>query len=303
MQHRFAYVGTDLQDLYGIDAVHIGEATRMSDAYFQGGDAKAALSALTNAPDGVLASAETVNDFQLQPGDRINLRLLSLRDHQYHTVPFHFVGVVREFPTAPRDSFLVANASYIGQQTGSNAAEILLLRTSGDPVGVAEAVRDATKSVPGMKVMDIGSTLKLISSSLTAVDLGGLTRLELAFAILMVPGSAGVVFALNLADRRRVLVILSALGAKRRQIGAFIWSEGLLIFVGGSAIGLLTGFAIAQMLVRLLTGVFDPPPQSLVVPWPYLALLILSTLVATVAAVLAAQAAAQAAVTEGLREL
>ena len=33
MQHRFAYVGTDLQDLYGIDTAHIGEATPMSDAF------------------------------------------------------------------------------------------------------------------------------------------------------------------------------------------------------------------------------------------------------------------------------
>jgi putative ABC transport system permease protein len=35
MQHRFAYVGTDLQDLYGIDPAHIGSATRMSDAYLR----------------------------------------------------------------------------------------------------------------------------------------------------------------------------------------------------------------------------------------------------------------------------
>ena len=119
----------------------------------------------------------------------------------------------------------------------------------------------------------------------------------------MVLGSAGIVFALNLADRRRSFVILSALGARRRQIGAFIWSEGLLIFAGGSAVGLLTGFAVAQMLVKLLTGVFDPPPQSLNIPWAYLALLISSAFAATAAAVLAAQAAAQVSVTEGLREL
>ncbi|MHB1250362.1 MAG: hypothetical protein ACYCZL_13350, partial [Polaromonas sp.] len=32
MQHRLAYVGNDLQDLYGIDAKRIGEVTRISDA-------------------------------------------------------------------------------------------------------------------------------------------------------------------------------------------------------------------------------------------------------------------------------
>jgi putative ABC transport system permease protein len=39
MQHRFAYVGNDLQDLYGIDAARIGRATSMSNAYFESGNA------------------------------------------------------------------------------------------------------------------------------------------------------------------------------------------------------------------------------------------------------------------------
>jgi len=45
---------------------------------------------------------ETVTNYQLNMGDQINLRLQSGSDHQYHVIPFHFLGVVREFPTAPR---------------------------------------------------------------------------------------------------------------------------------------------------------------------------------------------------------
>ena len=105
MQHRFAYVGADLQDLYGINAATIGRAARLSDAYFANGNAKTTLDALRSIPDGVLVSDETVTDFQLQPGDLINLRLQSAADHQYHVVPFHFIGIVREFPTAPATPF------------------------------------------------------------------------------------------------------------------------------------------------------------------------------------------------------
>ena len=50
MQHRFAYVGTDLQDLYGIDPATIGRAATMSDAYFGSGDAAATLAALARHP-------------------------------------------------------------------------------------------------------------------------------------------------------------------------------------------------------------------------------------------------------------
>ena len=67
MQHRFAYVGNDLQDLYGIDPAHIGEATSMSNAYFGGVTRRSRSGA---QPDGVLVSDETANDFQLRPGDR-----------------------------------------------------------------------------------------------------------------------------------------------------------------------------------------------------------------------------------------
>ena len=42
---------------------------------------------------------------------------------------------------------------------------------------------------------------------------------------------------------------------------AFLWSEGILIQIGGGVIGIAFGFGVAQMLVTLLTGVFDPHPK------------------------------------------
>src|SRR4029077_940193 len=48
MMHRFAYVGNDLQDLYGINPRTIGTATPMSDAFFQGGNATGVLAALAS---------------------------------------------------------------------------------------------------------------------------------------------------------------------------------------------------------------------------------------------------------------
>lgn len=102
MQHRFAYVGADLQDLYGIDPVAIDDATDFPDAYFAGGKAANVLATLAETPNGVLVSQETVQDFQLSVGDTINLRLMNIADHQYHPVPFTFIGVTREFPTAHR---------------------------------------------------------------------------------------------------------------------------------------------------------------------------------------------------------
>ena len=305
MMHRFAYVGSDLQDIYGIDPKLIGKATKMSNAYFAGGNARATLMALSQNPDGVLVSEETKKDYQLHQGDLLRLRLQFGSDHQYHVVPFRFIGVVREFPTAPTDSFLVANASYIAKMTGINASEIILIRAKNNinPAILAKRIEKMVSSIPGVKVTDIGSTQKVISSSLTSINLRGLTRLELVFAVLFVMGSTGLILALGLNERRRNFAILEALGAKNKQLGAFIWSEGILMLSGGMVIGTLLGFGVAQILVKVLKGVFDPPPEHLIVPWGYIIILVLAATVSTIIAVGAIKKISHKPVVEELKKL
>ena len=49
----------------------------------------------------------------------VRLRLQLSSDGTYQVISFAFVGVAREFPTAPHDSFIVANATYVVWQTGT----------------------------------------------------------------------------------------------------------------------------------------------------------------------------------------
>jgi putative ABC transport system permease protein len=303
MMHRFAYVGNDLQDLYGIDPRNIADATDLSNAFFANNDAKGSMQKLASQSDAVLLSQETVNDFQLKLGDVINLRLQNAKDHQYHPVPFHFVGVVREFATAPHDSFILANASYVGAQTDDSAREIVLIRSAIPPAQLAERIKPIAATLPGARVTDLGSVLKTISSSLTAVDLHGLTWIELSFAILLIAGASGLVLGLGMIERRRDFALLAAMGAKARQLGAFLWTEGLIILGAGIVLGFITGFGIAKMLVKVLQGVFDPPPETLFVPWTYLIVLIVAGVVSTVAAVMIARAVTQRRAIEALRTI
>ncbi|MDT4919137.1 MAG: putative transport system permease protein, partial [Pseudonocardiales bacterium] len=166
IQHRYAYVGTDLQDLFGVDPQTIIAGTRLVDAYFTGASATDLVGGLAARPDGLLVSQETVRDFQLQPGDLVRLRLQNSTTQQYTEVAFHYIGIVTEFPTAPRDSFLVANASYIAAQTGNGSSGTLLVTTDGaSPPAVAARVRDTVGSTA--TVTDIGATNRLVGSSLT----------------------------------------------------------------------------------------------------------------------------------------
>ncbi|MGZ4129108.1 MAG: FtsX-like permease family protein, partial [Actinomycetota bacterium] len=282
MQHRFAYVGNDLQDLYGIDPATIGATTPMSNAFFGNGDAAATLATLAANPDGVLLSDETVHDFQLTIGDTVRLRLQLASDGAYHVIPFTFVGIAREFPTAPHDSFIVANAAYVARRTGTDSVQTLLVRTTGSPMAVADQVRTLLGPSSGATVQDIVTQQRVTLSSLTAVDLHGLTRLELTYALLMAAACSGLVLALGIAERRRSYAIASALGARSGQLAVFVWSEAVFVVGMGIALGVMIGWGIANVLVKILTGVFDPPPSGLTVPWAYLGIALGLTVAATI---------------------
>jgi putative ABC transport system permease protein len=285
VQHRFAYIGPDLQDLYGVRPATIASATALQDTYFQGGSARALMDQLAAHPDSVLVSAETVKDYQLHPGNLLNLRLQDSRTRQLTTVPFHYIGIVNEFPTAPKDSFFVANATYIAQQTGSNAVGAFLVDTGGqNTTAIAQRIRTLVGT--SATVTDIARTRSTIGSSLTAVDLAGLTRVELAFALLLAAAAGGLVLALGLTERRRTFAIAAALGATGRQLHGLVAAETSTLALGGVVAGAGIGWALSEVLVTVLTGVFDPPPDVLTVPWPYLA-----AVTVTVVAALATAAA------------
>ena len=283
IQHRFAYVGADLQDLYGVRPDTITSVTALQDSYFPGSTAAQTMAKLAAQPDSILVSSETVKDFQLSLGDALKLRLQDSRTKQSTTVTFHYVGIVKEFPTAPRDSFLIANASYVAAQTGSDAVGAFLVDTGGGQ-STAVAGRVQTALGPSVKVTDIANTRSLVGSSLTSVDLAGLTRVELAFALLLAAAAGGLVLALGLVERRRTSAIVTALGASRRQLLGAVLAESAIVTVGGLIAGALTGWALSGTLVRVLAGVFDPAPSALSVPWIYLGTVGV-LIVATIAAV------------------
>ncbi|MBL7552134.1 ABC transporter permease [Frankia sp. AgB1.9] len=269
VQHRFAYVGPDLQDLYGVRPGTIRHATALRDSYFSGGTAAGLTHLLAAQPDAILVSAETVRDYQLAPGDALTLRLLSSGSGQRVPVRFRFVGVVSEFPMAPKDSFFVANADYVARQTGDAATGAFLIDTGGrNASAVARAV--ASLAGPSATVTDITTVRHSVGSSLTSVDLAGLTRVELAFALVLATAAGGLAFGLGLSERRRTFAVITALGARPRHLRAMILSEAAAVSLVGVLAGAAAGTGLSFMLVKVLTGVFDPPPSALAVPWAYL---------------------------------
>lgn len=287
IQHRFAYIGADLQDLYGVRPATITSATALQDNYFPHATARGLMATLAVKPDSILVSAETVTDFQLHLGDPVTLRLIDGATHQPRQVTFHYVGVVTEFPTAPKDSFFVANAGYVAAKTGSDAPGAFLVDTGGrDTADVASRIRALVGT--SASVTDIATARTSVGSSLTSVDLAGLTRIELGFALVLAVGAGALVLALGLAERRRSYALLTVLGARSSHLRAMVFSETGVLTVVGVLAGALTGGVLSVMLVKVLNGVFDPPPATVAIPWVYL----LTVLTVTVGALLAVSATA-----------
>jgi putative ABC transport system permease protein len=231
---------------------------------------------LTWVPSGLVAAATRCATARGSPDVFANTTL--------GPAPFHVVGIVQEFPSAPKDSFMVANLPYLERVTNGAGPNVVFAKTSGDPRAVAHRVAAATRP-DGTQVKDIREQTAQTVSSITTVDLKGISNIEEAFAIALAAGAMALFVALGLAERRHEFATMAALGRSLRDVSAFVWSEALLVLGAGLALAAGLGWLLSEMLVAMLQHVFDPPPDALAVPWAYLLELggaaVLATVIAT----------------------
>ncbi|MHB8233021.1 MAG: FtsX-like permease family protein [Solirubrobacteraceae bacterium] len=275
IDHSYAYVGPDLQDTFGVDASTLARATTLRDSYFVGSSAAAAMQALRAHRDGILVSKETITDYSLKRGDLLRLRVLDYRSGHFRTVPFHVAGTVQEFPSAPRDSFMVANLRYLQSADGAGTANVVFAKASGDPASVRARVVAATHR-DGVIVKDVRQQAALTVSSITAVDLSGISRLEEAFTLLLAAAAMWLFVSLVVSERRHEFATMAAIGASLSDIASFVRSEAVAVLAAALALAAALGWLLSEMLVAMLQHVFDPPPDALAVPWSYLGALALA---------------------------
>src|SRR5262249_3830298 len=156
----------------GVDPATLTRGTSLRDSYFLGGTADQMLQRLRTTRDGILVSKETIIDYSLNLGDLLRLRVLDHSTGRFRVAPFHVVGVVQEFPSAPRASFMVTNLAYLEQVTHDPGPNVLFVRAGGDPTKLARQVAAATGRF-GTNVNDIRRQSAQTVSSITTVDLRG----------------------------------------------------------------------------------------------------------------------------------
>jgi putative ABC transport system permease protein len=84
------------------------------------------------------------------------------------------------------------------------------------------------------------------------------------------------VLVVGAAQRRRATTALAVLGASTRQRAGFLWTEARALTIAGTVGGLAAAAVLAAELIKVLNGIFDPPPQHPAVPWALVAAVLLA---------------------------
>jgi predicted permease len=139
---------------------------------------------------------------------------------------------------------------------------VLVVRTTGDPLALAEPIRSIAHSVdrdvPIVKLQTMDDVLSgtLAQPRVYTLLLGFFAALALALAAV---GLYGVV-SYTVTQRLHELGIRMALGAERRDVVRLVLRQGLSLTLAGTVIGLAGGLAVTQLLTHALPGVQPGDP-------------------------------------------
>lgn len=145
-------------------------------------------------------------------------------------------------------------------------AQTVVCRTTGDPLALAEAVRQAVWSLnPAQPILKIDTikreVLKTVSmEQLSSLVMGFIASVAL---ILAVTGIYAVV-SHSVSERINEIGIRMALGAQSRDVFGLILREGVILAVVGIGIGLAACWALSRVLRVLLFGITPTDPTTFV---------------------------------------
>jgi putative ABC transport system permease protein len=196
------------------------------------------------------------------------------------------VGVVGDIEQSPFDH-LPEPTAYLPFAQLPLASSALAVRTAGDPIALAAAMRAQVRSVDAdQPPYDMRTLEQLISDDVSGVEYSA--RMMLVFGILALVLSASGIFALmaySVTQRTHEVGVRMALGAQRGDVLRLVVGYALKLTIMGLAMGVPVALALTRALSSALFGVvrMDTPIFAL--------LTLLLALVAALAAYIPARRA------------
>jgi ABC-type antimicrobial peptide transport system permease subunit len=153
---------------------------------------------------------------------------------------------------------------YINNMMNSRVQVTMVARTRGEPLAMANAVRDAIWSVDREQTITSISTLDHLVGEAVARPRLLTVLLGLFGAVGLLLGAVGLYGVLSylVSSRQREIGVRIALGAPRGAVLGMVVRKGLAMAVAGITIGLVAAFALTRYLRDVLFGVAPTDPMT-----------------------------------------
>ncbi len=214
-------------------------------------------------PPAAWVSEIAANVYGWQPGDVIELPLGGRQGR------FTVAGVWRDY-ARQQGAVLIERYEYVRTTGDANANDAALwLAPGADPASLS---REIEARVAGGANLEIAGPGEIRSLSLRIFDrtFAVTYALEAVAVIIGLLGLSSGFGALALA-RRREFGMLRHLGMTRRQIGAMLAAQGLLVSAIGLGVGLALGLLISLVLIHVVNRQSFHWGMDLHLPWQLLA--------------------------------
>jgi len=131
-----------------------------------------------------------------------------------------------------------------------------LVRTQGNPHGVAAAMREQLRQVTGLPVSDVHSMDEVVSIS-TARQRFNMLLMAVFGSMALLLAAIGIygLMAYTVEQRTQEIGIRLALGAETGRVRSMVMRQGMGLALTGIAMGIAAALALAKVIETFLFGV------------------------------------------------